>query len=195
MFGGFKRICYFCGILITKAKKMMKQLKLSLRLMTIVTLCVFCWSTCPAKANTNIGNSSIVQDDPVKVRACLIFLENFYKGLKESGLDANYVQQFVTPNAKQFLQDSYDYDCPEGQECMATWLFCYNTTADVMNEQELKFEVVDENTYVAMTIYTDTAHGDYVYAVKLGLIKDGDTFKIDTIEEVINCFPDEDIAQ
>jgi len=148
----------------------------------------------PAMAKTSAALPTTVQDDPVKVRACKAFLEKFYNGLQESGLSADYVQQFVTPNAKQYLMDSYDYDCPEGQECMATWLFCYNTTADVMGEKNRIIEVIDENTYVVTTYYGETAHGDYVYGVKLGLVKDGDSFKIDSIEEVTNCFPDEEIA-
>ena len=173
----------------------MKQMRFSLFLLTAVMLCVFCWTARPAMAVTNTDEPATVKDDPEKIRACMAFIEQFYQGLKKSGLDADYVKQYVTPNAKQFLMDSYDYDCPEGQECMATWLFCYNTTADVMNEQECRIEPKDENTYLVMTIYTDTAHGDYVYAVKLGLVKAGDSFKIDTIEEVINCFPAEVLAK
>lgn len=114
------------------------------------------------------------------IAECKAFITAFYKGLEESGFDKDYVKQYVTTNAAQWLKDMYDYDC-DGDDCMATWLFSYNMT-DPGELKELTIDALDDNTYRVINAYTGSADGDYTYTVRLGLVKEGDTFKIDKLE-------------
>lgn len=134
------------------------------------------------------GETKEVPDRKEKVAACKAFLEQFYKGLDDNGLDNNYVKKYITPKAAQFLKDNYDYDCMDGN-CLAAWLFEYDTTADVGTLKERTIEEIDENTYKVTHHYVGTAEGDYLYAVQLGLVQEGDSYKIDTIKTVLNQFP------
>lgn len=113
------------------------------------------------------------------------FLENFYQGLAEviwEEGDREYVSEHVTPNAKQFLIDQYEYDCPKGEERMALWLFSYQGGGDVGGNCERTIEPLDGLTYrVTNNYYEDDGKMTYQYIVSLGLVKEGDTFKINSI--------------
>jgi hypothetical protein len=105
------------------------------------------------------------------------FLEKFYQGLDNDLLDYNLVKQNVTPKALQFLKDSYDYDC-EG-ECLATWVFLYEAGGDTGAIQERQIEMVEANTYDVKCVYEG-----YEYVVRLTLVAEGNTYKIDTIKTI-----------
>lgn len=120
--------------------------------------------------------------DSAKTAAGVAFLEEFYKVFGENLLNYEYLKQNITPGLKQYLIDSYDYEC-EG-ECMASWLFFYEGGGDTCGTQTRTIEPVDNNTYLVTTRYAREDGEDYIYKVKLGLVEDGDSFKIDTLEQV-----------
>ena len=134
-------------------------------------------------------NEEVKQENKEKIVACKAFLEKFYQDLDDNGIDNAFVSKHITSNAAQYLKDAYDYDCMDDY-CMASWLFVYNTTADKGDLKERTIEAIDENTYKVTNHYINTAYGDYLYAVQLSLVPDGDSFKIDDIDIVLNSFPD-----
>ena len=178
----------------------MKQIILAIKVIAVLTLCVFMGTTCTSRKKTDVDPELLALRDSLEkvvvsaderqeqaegeqhVAACKAFIEAFYNGLEESGYDNDYVKQYVTPNAAQWLKDMYDYDC-EGGDCMATWLFAYDIT-DPGELKEVTIEAIDDNTFKVVSTYTGAADGDYEYGVKLGLVKEGETYKIDSIESV-----------
>ena len=110
------------------------------------------------------------------------FLENFYQGLEEvfgEEEDYLYVNEYLTPKAKQYLIDQYDYEC-DG-ECMAIWLFLYEGGGDVIGTCQRTIKPVDGLSYKITNTYYYEGEKNYQYRVKLGLVQDGDSFKIDSI--------------
>lgn len=108
------------------------------------------------------------------------FLEKFYKGLDKDIIDYKLVKQHTTAKAVRYLKDNYDYDC-DGGDCMATWLFAYEGGGDTGPLKKRTIESIDENTYMVINVYNNS-DGDYTYVVKLGIVKQGDTYKIDIID-------------
>ena len=132
------------------------------------------------KANTE----NTVSTPDASVELGKAFLENFYQGLEEvfdqeQEEAYQYVYKHVTQKAKQFLIDQYDYDC-DG-ECLAIWLFLYQGGGDVIGNCQRTIEPVDGLSYRVTNTYYYEGKKSYEYHVKLGLVKDADTFKIDSI--------------
>ena len=97
-------------------------------------------------------------------------------------LDYAFVKRNLTRKALQYLTDNYEYDC-EGGDCLATWLFLYEGGGDTGPLKKRTIQSIDENTYQVTSVY-DNSDGDYKYTVQLGLVKDGDTYKIDTVKPI-----------
>ena len=126
---------------------------------------------------TNIVSATEASEDLGKP-----FLENFYQGLEEVFGEEEadlYVNEYLTPEAKQYLIDQYDYDC-DGV-CMALWVFFYEGGGDVCCSSERTIELIDGLSYRVTNTYYNEGEKTYQYRVKLGLVKDGDSFKIDSI--------------
>lgn len=127
--------------------------------------------------NTPVENEEKVKATP------LAFLEQFYKGLEESSYDSDYVRKYITFRAEKYLRDEYDYDC-DGV-CLATWLFAYEAGSDTGGLRERNIEMIDENTYQVVNIYElegFEGYTAYEYIVLLGIVKEGNSYKIDTIK-------------
>ena len=124
--------------------------------------------------------------DSAKSAAGVAFLEEFYKVYDQDILNYEYIKSKITPNLKQFLIDEYEYEC-DG-ECLATWLFCYNAGADTgtLKERIIKPE---GNAYLVSCTH-DQGTCDYNYSVKLTLVQDGDSFKIDSLEVIEDFSPE-----
>lgn len=157
------------------------------RLFILIAI-AFTMMGCNSNGNNNTQNTdsktSTENTSTIETSADLgkAFLESFYQGLEEvlgEEEDYLYVNKNVTPGAKQFLIDQFDYDC-EG-ECMALWLFFYDGNGDVCCSSERTIEQIDGLLYRVTNTYYNEGVKTYQYRVKLGLIKDGDTFKIDSI--------------
>lgn len=115
-----------------------------------------------------------VQDlEPVRA-----FVQHFYEEWEKSDiLDYDYVKQHITPNLLKFLQDSYEYDC-EG-ECLATWKFYYEGGGDVGELEDRNITARDANH-----VLVENQFDNYEYDLLLTVIKDGDTFKIDSLKQI-----------
>ena len=112
--------------------------------------------------------------DKEAVRA---FVEKFYKEWDgEDILDYSYPKQYITPNLLKYLADEYDYDC-EG-ECLATWKFFYEGGGDVGELKSRQITARDANH-----VLVENKYDNYEYDVLLKVIKDGDAFKIDSLEQ------------
>lgn len=124
--------------------------------------------------------------DSAKIAAGTAFLEEFYKVYDQDILNYEFIKNNITPKFKQWLVDEYDYEC-DG-ECMATWLFCYDAGADT---GPLKVRTIkpEGNGYLVTCIH-DQGNNEYRYSIKLNLIQDGDSFKIDSMEQIENFSPD-----
>lgn len=184
----------------------MKHLSPTLTLLIALILCVLTGISCAsgtrgekaledslyvAEQDSVVPAMTIVTPEAAaQMEAGRVFLIAFYSRLMHSDEPE---QVFILDNATQrmsdYLHEAYDYDCMDG-DCIAWWLFLYNTTADVGEVKEWDVTAIDENTYQVVINYDrdGTVDGDYEYGVKLGLVKDGETFKIDTMEEVLNRF-------
>lgn len=148
----------------------MKRLSTAFLFFVGITLCAFIVSAC-----TSSGRKA---ENLQQTTECKAFLEDFYEGLEV--LDDDYIRQHVTKNAEQYLVDAYDYDCMDG-DCMASWLLMYDIT-DPGILQERTIEALDEHTYRVKMTY-DRENGEYYeYILKLGLVKEGDEYKVDAIE-------------
>ena len=123
--------------------------------------------------------------DSAKAAAGVAFLEEFYKvydqEYDEGGFNEEYIKSHITPGMKQWLMDSYDYDC-DG-ECMANWLFCYEGGGDTggLKTRTIKPE---GDAYIVSCIHDQGENKEYHYTIKLTLVQDGDTFKIDNLEKI-----------
>lgn len=113
------------------------------------------------------------------------FLEHFYQGLDTVfGQQDDYLfaNEHLTPKAQQYLLDANEYECPDDLVCMALWLFFYEGGGDVGGNYNRTIEKIDDLTYrVVNNYHSDDGDFNYQYSVKLGLVKDGDTYKIDSI--------------
>ena len=158
-------------------------------------LCMACGSKEKTAEPMTTNNDSVVvaQDTSVVIveseqeaikttEECKAFLENFYKKLDKDLLDYAFVKRNTTRKALKYLADNYEYDCENG-DCLATWLFLYEGGGDTGPLKKRTIESIDENTYKVTSVY-DNSDGDYKYTVQLGLVKDGDTYKIDTVKPI-----------
>ena len=114
------------------------------------------------------------EQDKEAVRA---FVEKFYEewGM-ENLLEYGYLKRHITPNLLKYLADSYEFDC-EG-ECLATWKFFYEGGGDVGKMVSRQISARDENH-----VLVESKYENYEYDVLLTVIKDGDTFKIDSLKQ------------
>ena len=125
--------------------------------------------------STVVDSADDQEQEMVAVKA---FVEEFYKEWDKTDLlDYGYVKQYITPNLLKYLADAYDYDC-EG-ECLATWKFFYEGGGDVGELKSRQITVRDGNHVLVENKYVN-----YEYDVLLTLIKDGDAYKIDSLEQV-----------
>ena len=109
--------------------------------------------------------------------AVTAFVEKFYKEWSgEYILNYDYAKQHITPNLLKYLADAYDYDC-EG-ECLATWKFFYEGGGDVGEWKSTSFIPRDESH-----VHVEIEYDNYMYDVLLKVIKDGDTYKIDSLKQ------------
>ena len=119
-------------------------------------------------------------EDPAKkkdMEAVKAFVEQFYQGWSmDDLLEYDYPKKYITPKLLQFLADSYEFDC-EG-ECLATWKFFYEGGGDVAEMKSRKITACD-----ASHVLVENKYANYEYTVLLTVIKDGDTFKIDSLQQ------------
>ena len=85
------------------------------------------------------------------------------------------------PRLLKFLADSYEFEC-EG-ECLATWKFFYEGGGDV---GELKSRQITARD--GKHVLVENKYVNYEYDVLLTLTKDGDTFKIDSLQQQKSAF-------
>ena len=135
--------------------------------------------------SVSIGDSlNVVADDAAQkqnMEAVQAFVEQFYNewGM-ENLLDYDYPKQHITPRLLKFLADSYEFEC-EG-ECLATWKFFYEGGGDV---GELKSRQITARD--GSHVLVENKYVNYEYDVLLTVIKDGDTFKIDSLQQEVRA--------
>jgi hypothetical protein len=112
------------------------------------------------------------------------FLEHFYQQLDEDEDMETVVRQNVSANCLDWLKAMYDYDCESG-DCIAFWLLTYNMT-DPGSLKERVIEPVAEHTFKVLMTY-DCGNGElYDYWLQLEVVKDGDAYKVNDVEELKN---------
>ena len=135
--------------------------------------------------SVSIGDSlNVVADDAAQkqnMEALQAFVEQFYNewGM-ENLLDYDYPKQHITPRLLKFLADSYEFEC-EG-ECLATWKFFYEGGGDVGEFKSRQITARDGSHVLVENKYVN-----YEYDVLLTVIKDGDTFKIDSLQQEVRA--------
>ena len=135
--------------------------------------------------SVSIGDSlNVVADDAAQkqnMEAVQAFVEQFYNewGM-ENLLDYDYPKQHITPRLLKFLADSYEFEC-EG-ECLATWKFFYEGGGDVGEFKSRQITARDGSHVLVENKYVN-----YEYDVLLTVIKDGDTFKIDSLQQEVRA--------
>jgi hypothetical protein len=135
--------------------------------------------------SVSIGDSlNVVADDAAQkqnMEAVQAFVEQFYNewGM-ENLLYYDYPKQHITPRLLKFLADSYEFEC-EG-ECLATWKFFYEGGGDVGEFKSRQITARDGNHVLVENKYVN-----YEYDVLLTVIKDGDTFKIDSLQQEVRA--------
>ena len=135
--------------------------------------------------SVSIGDSlNVVADDAaqkLEMEAVQAFVEQFYNewGM-ENLLDYDYPKQHITPRLLKFLADSYEFEC-EG-ECLATWKFFYEGGGDVGEFKSRQITARDGNHVLVENKYVN-----YEYDVLLTVIKDGDTYKIDSLQQEVRA--------
>ena len=164
--------------------KDMKKILFSIAIVAAIATMVSCGNKAAKGGDsdsTKVADSAVVTDgasaeqDKVAVRA---FVEQFYEEWDKSDLlDYDFVKQHITPNLLKFLADEYSFDC-EG-ECLATWKFFYEGGGDVSQLESRQITARDGSRVLVQNKYEG-----YEYDVLLTMVKDGDTFKIDSLKQV-----------
>ena len=108
--------------------------------------------------------------------AAKAFVEKFYDGWDMNILEYDYLKPHSTLRLLQYLADSYDFDC-EG-ECLATWKFYYEGGGDVGELKSRRITARDDTHVLVQFKYVN-----YEYDVLLTLVKSGNSFKIDRLNE------------
>lgn len=137
--------------------------------------------------DTVVIDSTVVESDEETVNitvaqqqeeeAVKAFVEQFYQEWgRENLLEYDYPKQHITPHLLKYLAEAYDFDC-EG-ECLATWKFFYEGGGDVGELKSRQITVRDKNH-----VLVECKYDNYEYDVLLTVIKDGDSFKIDSLKQ------------
>ena len=118
-------------------------------------------------------------DDPIEEEKVAVkyFVEQFYEDWGKKELDDyDALKPYISPKLWKYLAGAYDYDC-EG-ECLATWKFFYEGGGDVGEWKHNSYIPRDENH-----VLVEIEYDNYEYSVLLTVIKDGDTYKIDSLKQ------------
>lgn len=113
-----------------------------------------------------------------EIQAKIDYLEKFYKEKngREQSDEYAYIKKNVTANGLQNLKDLYDFEC-DG-ECLATWVFDYDEGSDIGDIKSSKIIHQSGNDFLVENEY------EYAkYSVLLTVVKEGDAYKIDKIEQ------------
>lgn len=158
---------------VTVASLSKKNKSVKAILATVLAICIIGGGWLAWKKIGNGEANDVVQREQIQ------FLENFYNGFDNPDEWDSHVRMHVTKNALQILRDEYSYDCDD--DCLATWIFLYE--GDEGDEFKGRtIEPVSQNVFLVTNSWGDESYSDY--KVKLGLVKDGDDYKIDNIERV-----------
>ena len=115
------------------------------------------------------------------------FIEKFYNEIDNIPWEKlqEYVLRYTTSNAVQDLKDNFDYDCPDG-DCLALWTFTYEAGCDLDTLLSRKIERESENTFLITNIwgYREDSSHKTEYKVRLGVVKQDDLYKINSIVNV-----------
>lgn len=112
-----------------------------------------------------------------EMEAAKVFVEKLYQGWGvEDLLEYDKLKPYITPNLLKYLADSYDYDC-EG-ECLATWKFFYEGGGNVGEMESRQISARD-----VKHVLVENKYVNYEYDVLLTVIRDGDSFKIDSLQQ------------
>jgi hypothetical protein len=67
---------------------------------------------------------------------------------------------------------------------MATWLFYQEGNVDIGSLTECIVDAVDENTYrvTCVSSYMSGEYQEYRYTLLIGVVREGDSFKIDSLK-------------
>ena len=117
------------------------------------------------------------------MEACKSFLRTFYEEAEQNYYDDDYIRSNITKKAEKYLIDNYDLEC-HSHKCMATWLFCQEGSVDIGSLTECIIDAVDENTYrvTCVSSYMSGEYQEYRYTLLIGVVKEGDSFKIDSLK-------------
>ena len=117
------------------------------------------------------------------IEACKTFLKNFYEEAEQNYYDDDFIRSNITPKAEKYLVDHYDLECLS-HKCMATWLFYQEGSVDVGSLMECIVDAIDENTYrvTCVSSYMSGEYQEYRYTLVIGIVKEGDSFKIDSLK-------------
>ena len=138
------------------------------QLFALMMLCLLPLSAC-------VGKST--QGEEQDKESAKAFVEQFYQEWNaDSLLEYDYPKQHITPNLLKYLADEYEFEC-EG-ECLATWKFFYEGGGDVGELKSRQITARDGNHVLVENMYDN-----YEYDVLLTLVKDGETFKIDSLKQ------------
>lgn len=110
------------------------------------------------------------------------YLKFFYWGMALS-YNKDYLMAHITPRAKQYLMEQYDYECETG-DCLAIWLFDHDKPLELGEMRSRVMEDLGNNMY-RVTLYSDYEEDGYElyeYTIRIGLVKDEGIYKIDFIE-------------
>lgn len=161
----------------------MKQVASTLRIITLVTICVCVATACISERSKQAQLKAFVDEMEKEMKATSFlttFYQDFEQAFDEGGDYDECLRQNVTPNAEQWFKDKYDYDCAD-DNCMASWLLLYDIT-DPGTLQERNIEPIDANTCKVVMTY-DRGNGEmYEYVLKISIVNEGEGFKIDSIE-------------
>ena len=137
-----------------------------------------------AEAEATLNVDELTEEKLEQMNAGKAFLEQFYKQLDDAEDEEALIRANVSDDALQSLKDSYDYDCESG-DCIAFWLLTYNMTdPGVLKKRTV--EAVDQKTFKVCMTY-DCENGEwYDYFLEIELVKEGENYKIDSIEELKN---------
>lgn len=162
------------------------------RRLSLAVLCVMLLSACGGK-KAQVENADTVADSTIvaakgdkgvdtevlkqEKEAVRSYVEQFYSDWSDKELtDYDNLKQHITPNLQKFLADAYEFDC-EG-ECLAVWKFFYEGGGDVGEIKSRQITARD-----ARHVLVENKYENYEYDVLLTVVRDADTFRIDSLKQ------------
>ena len=129
---------------------------------------------------TSLDSQSCIEvNNKTKDSDKVLFIKSLYKYYVFGGEDFSPLTDlYCTAKLRKFLSSAYDYDCPEGEECYAVWLFRSGAQDGPSNVCKIKNIIKLKNGWYRVNFIDMGVNG----SVRIKFIDCGESFKMDEVK-------------